>query len=163
MIKRTLGWITMLFLTSLHVSRVAWKPACGRGLPYLHHRHFLHLGKNHFKRLQGCFSRRATQGRHLSRMLHVGLLQSLLPLPRVGMKLHHWSRQDRTAFFCWLNNKRWVSTSGWLGRSLAADGGVGMRINRLAGRLTDGIYRTPRRPRIHFSGGTCTCQVHSSW
>lgn len=46
----------------------------------------------------------------------------------------------------------------WLARGeirwgTAADGGVGMWINRLAGHLTDGIYGRSRRQRINFFEG----------
>lgn len=43
--------------------------------------------------------------------------------------------------------------SVWIEWETVADGGVGMWINRLAGRLTDGIYRRPRRTRELISLG----------
>lgn len=46
----------------------------------------------------------------------------------------------------------WLARGGILWGT-AADGGVGMWINRLAGRLTDGIYGGSRRQRINFFEG----------
>lgn len=120
---------------------------------------------------------------HMPRMHHVGAVQShltpppLLPLHTavtLGLpdapSLKQTEKKHSITFFfclCWQSNEandepRPLATSVWAQWETVADGGVGMWINRLAGHLTDGIYRRPRRQRIHFSRRTCLCQVHSS-
>lgn len=106
----------------------------------------------------------------MPRMHHVGAVKSHLPLPPVChftlpsacvlLTLHHRSRHNKAfsgtfSALCWQTNltkdeSRPLACSLW---KTAADGGVGMWINRLAARLTDGIYRRSRRTRELISLG----------
>lgn len=76
--------------------------------------------------------------------------------------LAHTTKQPITFVFSFALTKqnlcREMLPDLWLARrgilwGTPADGGVGMWINRLAGRLTDGIYGRSRRQRINFFEG----------
>lgn len=111
---------------------------------------------------------------HMPRMHHVGAVQSHLTLPpvchftlpsaRVLLILHHQSRQNKAISDIHFLVLRWQTNLAndesrplagpvWIEWETVADGGVGMRINRLVGHLTDGIYRRPRRTRELISLG----------
>lgn len=123
-----------------------------------------------------CASSRTGRQRHsggLPSKSHQGPLWP--PDHQTGTRpLHHPLAHAAADYICfplrWRSKtaaERCSPTSGWLWEGTrwgtAADGGVGMWINRLASRLTDGIYGRSRRQRINFfEVGTRLSQIHSS-